>query len=327
MTTLHEPGSPPRHTGSDLRAVAVLVGAVVLGGVGGFALTELFGVGELRWGGTELSALASAVGALVVGIAAGRLLLGGTGQAMRVHAPGPVTGWPGSRFGAAALILAPLLLLAAEAVRSGHDYFFPAQLAAMASVPGTILTSYALYTAGLVLMIPAFFALAGLIGRERPGWAFWGATIAVVGSTVRIFQEGISFLSLQLVHAQGLEATTTAVSHTYQAWYVLQTLDGSDNLAWAVLAIGAYRARVLGWVPALGVAFMMTHYSGVLKGTDLSSLLSAVLLAAVFVPLGAGLWRRAEPVSRRVWWGGVAAVALLAAQYLLTALNGFKSLG
>jgi hypothetical protein len=327
MTTLHEPDSPPRRPASDLRAVIVFAGAVVVGGVGGFALTELLGIGEVRWGVTDISAIAATVGPLVVAIAAGRLLLGGTGPVMRVRAPGPVTGWPGSRFGAAALILAPLLLLAGEAVRSGYYYFFPAQLAAMAGAPGTILTSYALYTAGLVLLIPAFLALAGLIGRERPGWAFWGATIAIVGSTVRIFQEGISFLSLQLVHAQGLEVATAAVHHTYGAYYVLQTLDGSDNLAWAVLAIGAYRARVLGWGPAIGVAFMLTHYSGVLKGTDLSSLTGAVLLAAVFVPLGVSLWRRAEPVSRRVWWGGVAAVALLAAQYLLTALSGGKSLG
>ena len=327
MTTPHEPDGPPRHPAPDLRAVAALAVAVVAGGVAGFALMELLGIGELRWGGTELSAIVSTAGSLGLGLAAGRLLLGGTGPAMRVHAPGPVTGWPGSRFGAGALVVAPLLLLAGELVRSGHDYFFPAQLAAMAGVPGAIQTSYALYTAGLVLLIPAFLALAGLIGRERPGWAFWGATIAVVGSTVRIFQEGISFLALQLVPAQGLETATAAVSDTYKAWYVLQTLDGSDNLAWAVLAIGAYRARVLGWVPALGVAFMLTHYSGVLKGTDLSTLTGAVLLAAVFVPLGVGLWRRAEPVSRRVWWGGVAALALLAAQYLITALNGFRSWG
>jgi hypothetical protein len=327
MATMQEPDGPPGRTGSDLRAAAVLVGAVGLGGVGGFALVDLSGVGDLRWAGTELSALASAVGALALGVAAGRLLLGGTGQAMGVRAPGPLVGWPGTRFGAAALVLAPLLLLVGEAVRSGHHYFFPAQLAAMARAPGTMLTSYALYTAGLVLMIPAFLALAGLIGLERPGWAFWGATIAVVGSAVRIFQEGISFLALQLVEVQGLEAATTAVSDTYGAWYVLETVNGSDNLAWALLAIGAYRAGVLGWVPALGVAFMMTHYSGVLKGTDLNSLIGAVLLAAVFVPLGAGLWRRAEPVSRRVWWGGVAAVALLAAQYLLAALSGFRTWG
>ncbi|SEO57731.1 hypothetical protein [Amycolatopsis saalfeldensis] len=326
MTTLLEPETPPRRPAADLRAIAVFAVAVVLGGVGGFALTELLGVGQLRWGETELSAIASTVGSLVVGLVAGRLLLG-AGAAMTVRAPGPVTGWPGSRFGAASLILAPSLLLAGEVVRAGYDFFFPAQLAAMAGAPGTILTSYGLYTAGLVLMIPAFLALTGLIGRERPGWAFWGATIAIVGSTVRIFQDGISFLALQLVPAQGLETATRAVGGTYQAWYVLQTLDGSDNLAWAVLAIGAYRARVLGWVPALGVSFMLTHYSGVLKGADFSTLTGAVLLAAVFVPLGVSLWRRAEPVSRKAWWGGVASVVLLAAQYLFTALNGFHSWG
>jgi hypothetical protein len=327
MTTSREADGRTGSTGSDLRAAAVFVGAVVVGGAVGFALAEPLGIGESRWGTTEVSAITSAVGALAVGLLAGRMLLGGTGPAMRVHAPRALTSWPGTRFGAGALVVAPLLLLAGEVVRSGHYYFFPAQLAAMVSAPATILTSYALYTAGLVLMIPAFLAVAGLIGRERPGWAFWGATVAVVGSTVRIFQEGMSFLALQLVGAQGLEAATAAVGDTYGAWYVLQTLNGSDNIAWGVLAIGAYRAGVLGWVPALGVAFMITHYSGVLKGSDLSSLTGAVLLAAVLVPLGVSLWRRAEPVSRGVWWGGVAAVASLVAQYLFAALSGFQTLG
>jgi hypothetical protein len=331
MTTSCEPAtatapvrSDPR---SDLRAAAVLAGAVIVGGVGGFALVELPGIGGSRWMGTELSAITSTIGALAVGLLAGRLLLGGRGPALAVRAPHPLTGWPGTRFGAGALVVAPLLLLAGEVVRSGHHYFFPAQLAAMVDAPGTILTSYALYTAGLVLMVPAFLALAGLIAGQRPGWAFWGATIAVVGSAVRIFQEGISFLALQLVGAQGLGAATAAVGDTYGAWYVLETLNGSDNIAWAVLAIGAYRAGVLGWVPALGVAFMTTHYSGVLKGSDLSTLTGAVLLAAVLVPLGLGLWGRAGAVSRRAWWGGVVALAALAAQYLLVAVNGFHTWG
>jgi len=108
---------------------------------------------------------------------------------------------------------------------------------------------------------------------------------------------------------------------------VLQTLNGSDNLGWALLAVGAYRARVLGWMPALGVAFMMTHYSGVLKGTDLNSLTGAVLLAAALVPLGVKLWRNAGPTSRRAWWGGIAAIALLIGQYLLAVLSGFRNLG
>jgi hypothetical protein len=72
---------------------------------------------------------------------------------------------------------------------------------------------------------------------------------------------------------------------------------------------------------------MMTHYSGVLKGSDLNSLTGAVLLAAALVPLGISLWRRAGAVSRRVWWGGVAALVSVAAQYLFAALSGFQTLG
>ena len=282
---------------SDVRAAVVLVGAVVVGGVSGFGSRSARGR-RGRWANTQLKSLGSAIGALGLGLRPGGLLLR-TRLGVPGAGAGPADRWPGAHFGAGALVLAPLLLLAGELVRSGHYYFFPAQLAAMVDDPATILTSYALYTAGLVLLIPAFLALAGMIGRERPGWAFWGATIAVVGSAVRIFQEGISFLALQLVGVQGLEAATAAVGDTYGAWYVLETLNGSDNIAWAMLAIGAYRARVLGWVPALGVAFMITHYSGVLKGTDLNSLTGAVLLAAALVPLGVSLWRRAEPVSRR----------------------------
>ena len=118
--------------------------------------------------------------------------------------PRPIDGWPGARFGAAAMVLAALLLRAGEVVRSRHYYFFPAQLSAMVDRSGhadDLVRS--LYTAGLVLMIPAFLALAGMIRHEQPIWAFWGATIAVVGSTVRIFQEGISSLALRLVGRAG----------------------------------------------------------------------------------------------------------------------------
>ena len=72
---------------------------------------------------------------------------------------------------------------------------------------------------------------------------------------------------------------------------------------------------------------MITHYSGVLKGTDLNSLTGAVLLAAALVPVGVKLWCSAEPVSRRAWWGGIAALAFLAAQYLFAVLSGFRNLG
>ena len=164
----------PTPVSSNVRAAVVYVGAVVVGGVAGFGLLELLGLGELRWGNTQLKSLAAAVGALGLGLLAGALLLRRSDPAFLVRVSRPIDGWPGARYGATALVLAPLLLLAGEVVRSGHYYFFPAQLSAMVTDPGTIMTSYALYTAGLVLMIPAFLALAGLIRQEQPIWAFWG---------------------------------------------------------------------------------------------------------------------------------------------------------
>ena len=236
----------PTQMGSGMRAAVVFVAAVVVGGVGVFGSARAARGRRGALGEHALHSLGSAIGALGLGALAAVLLLPRSGSPFMVRVTGPVTGWPGTRLGAAALVLAPLLLLAGEVLRSGHYYFFPAQLSAIGTDRATMLTSYALYTAGLVLMIPAFLALAGLIGKEQPGWAFWGATIAVVGSTVRIFQEGIGFLALQLVGVQGLLAATAAVGATYGAWYVLQTLNGSDNIAYGILAIGAYRARVLG---------------------------------------------------------------------------------
>jgi hypothetical protein len=76
MTTFCESAARPAHTGfdlrCDLRAAAVFLGAVTAGGVGGFALTELLGIGGSRWSGSELSAIASAVGALTAGRVARR---------------------------------------------------------------------------------------------------------------------------------------------------------------------------------------------------------------------------------------------------------------
>jgi hypothetical protein len=108
---------------------------------------------------------------------------------------------------------------------------------------------------------------------------------------------------------------------------VLSPLGGVTTIGWGLLAIGAYRARVLGRVPALAIAFMLTHYTGVLKGSDLNSLAGAVLLAAALVPLGVALWRAAPPPSRAARWGGTAALGYLVAMYAYAVLSGFRSIG
>jgi hypothetical protein len=294
------------------RVLLVLVVAQQVGaGLGSLAATGLSGV---RWGQSPADDLMALIGAVAGTLVAGVFLRPGDLPAAAVRAA-PQPSWPGPRLGGVALVAAPLLLLLGEAVRMGHFYYYPAQLAAMATDRTTILLSYALFTAGLFALIPALLALTGMIGAREPGWAFWGATTAVLGTAVRLFQDGISFLALHLVDVQGVEPATDAVTATYQSWYVLYPLTFLDNFGWVVLAVGAVRAGVLGWLPAAGIAIMLTHSSGVLKGSALNSLLAAALLAAALVPLGIAAWRAAPPVSRAAWRGGWVAVAALAALY------------
>jgi hypothetical protein len=302
------------------RVLLVLVVAQQIGaGLGSLAATGLAGV---RWGQSPADDAVALFGAVVGTLLAGALLRPGELPATAVRAAAQPA-WPGPRLGGVALVAAPLLLLLGEAVRMGHFYYYPAQLAAMATDRTTILMSYALFTAGLFALVPALLALTGMIGVREPGWAFWGATTAVLGTAVRLFQDGISFLGLHLVDVQGVGPATDAVAATYQSWYVLYPLTFLDNVGWVVLAVGAVRAGVLGWLPATGIAIMLTHSSGVLKGSALNSLLAAALLAAALVPLGIAAWRAAPPVSpaaRRGGWVAVGALVALYAYHLLVQL-------
>ncbi|MGI5128753.1 hypothetical protein ACQEVB_18240 [Pseudonocardia sp. CA-107938] len=294
------------------RVLLVLVVAQQIGAaLGSLAATGLAGV---RWGQSPVDDALALLGAVLGTLVAGVLLRPGELPAAAVRAE-PQRSWPGPRLGAVALVAAPLLLLAGEAVRMGHFYYYPAQLAAMATDRTTILVSYGLFTLGLLALVPAFLALAAMIAVREPGWAFWGATAAVLGTAVRLFQDGIGFLALHLVDVQGLDTATHAVTATYQSWYVLYPLTFLDNIGWALLAVGAVRAGVLGWLPAAGVAIMLTHSSGVLKGSAVNSLVATALLAAALVPLGVAAWRAAPPVSRAAWRGGWVAAAALVALY------------
>jgi hypothetical protein len=125
-----------------------------------------------------------------------------------------ITHVPGRWIEGTGLVLGPLLLLAGVLTRIGADDFFPGQLAAYAAEPERMVLSYSLYAAGAVLLWPAVTALARMIGATRPGWAGWGATLAILGLFGRVFHAGVSHLAFQLVDALGLPAAQEAVAGT-----------------------------------------------------------------------------------------------------------------
>lgn len=287
-----------------------------IGGVCGGLLGSTLGISEhlIFAESTSVDDVFRAVGLIVGGAIGGFFLLRERGRAavqvaVPVEAPDEAYWFPGRWLGGLTLIVSPLLLVAGELVRIKYHFYFPQQLAAFDAQPGLMLTSYSLYTLGLVLLVPAFLTLAHLIGRTRPGWALWGGALAVVGAIGRVFHEGINHLAFQLVDARGVAEAARVVDETYQAWYVLYPLTFADNIGWTVLAIGAYRSRTLGWVPALALTAMLGHSSGVLKGSDLGLVLEAIALCCALVPLGVSMLGGTRPRTRATK-GGATAVGL-----------------
>lgn len=221
--------------------------------------------------------------------------------------------FPGRWLGGTALILGPLLLLAGILVRIRFHFFFPEQLAAFEAHPRLIITAYSLFTAGSVVMAPAVAALARMIGASHPGWAAWGATLVILGLFTRTFHGGIDHLAFQLVRVQGLDSATRAVADSYSAWHVFRMPALAILTGWVVLAVGAYRSRVLSRPRAFALALMAALALGTLKGTEVpQSLIAVGGLCLALVPLGVAVLRTGPPPTRRsVGWSVALGTALI----------------
>lgn len=140
--------------------------------------------------------------------------------------------------------------------------------------------------------------LAARIGIRSPGWGLWGGVLAMAGLFARAFHAGVDHMAFRLAEAEGAAAATRAVSETYGAFQIFSALNFAILAGWLVLALGAWRTRVLGPVRALALALMAGLPLGVLKGTTLLSLMALAGLTAALLPLGIGLLRQG-PRPRR----------------------------
>jgi hypothetical protein len=234
-------------------------------------------------------------------------------SATRPGLPVITAAFPGPWVGAITLILGPLVLLAGMLLRLPYDFFFPAQLAAAASDPQRIAMAYTGVAAGTLLLWPAMLALVQQIGARRPGIARWAGIFVISGLFARIFHAGADHLAIQLTSVLGAPATTTAVASTYGAFHIVKIISPMIMAGWVILAVGAYRAQVLGSVRSVALALMSGVPLGVLKGTTAFSLLGVAGLCLACVPLGVQMLRaRSWPVLPVVlgWAVGIVALGL-----------------
>ncbi|MEU3071961.1 hypothetical protein [Streptomyces laurentii] len=225
-----------------------------------------------------------------------------------------VSGFPGRWVGGTAMVLGPLLMLAGALLRVRVPFFYPDQLAAYQDHPTLMASAYGLFAAGTVLLWPAAAVLAARIGARSAGWGLWGGTLVVFGLFARTFHAGVDHEAFQLARSQGAVAATEAVSAGYGAFHVFATLNLAILAGWIVLALGAWRTRVLGPVRAAALGLTAMLPLGVLKGTTPLSLVALAGLCAGLVPLGLALLREG-PRPRRATvlrWVPLTVVALAA---------------
>ncbi|OPG14834.1 hypothetical protein [Microbispora sp. GKU 823] len=228
--------------------------------------------------------------------------------------------FPGRWVGGASLVAGPLLLLTGILLRLRFDFFFPAQLSAYEHHPDLMTASYSLVAAGWVLLWPGVALLAARIGETLRELAVWGGVLTILGLFARTFHAGVDHLGLHLVTVHGAASATRTVSETYGAFHVFSTLNAAIMGGWVLLAVGAYRSRVLGPVRAAALALASAMPLGVLKGTTPWSVAAAAGLCVALVPLGVAAMRTgpaprtATVVGRLVMVGVVGTVMFLFGQ-------------
>ncbi|MFC9250476.1 hypothetical protein [Amycolatopsis thailandensis] len=227
--------------------------------------------------------------------------------------------FPGRRVTAVSMIFGPLLLLTGTLLRSQFNFFFPDQLKAMSDHPALMTAAYTCFLAGNVLLWPAIVGLATKIGRTRPALAAWAGVSVLIGLFERTFHAGIDQAALGLARRRGAGFAESVVSESYQNLHLFSFLSFTIMFGWYALAFAAYRAKALGIVGSIGLATMGLLPLGVLKGTEIVSIIGTAGLCVALLPAGVrALLESPKPSRRSVLFAAISVPVLGALAFAST---------
>ncbi|MGN9786456.1 hypothetical protein ACTMTF_33880 [Nonomuraea sp. ZG12] len=223
------------------------------------------------------------------------------------------TSFPGRWIGGVTLVLGPVVLCAGYLLRhlsstttltsqqqawaEAQPFAAYGQLLAYASQPALLTLAYAVFALGVVLLFPAFIALAQRVGG---GLACWGAALLVAGLFARLYFAGADQTAFQLTEVLGLDQATNAIMKeyvdiTYGPWRVPVWASVGQYAGSLLLAIAAWRSGVLGTARAVMLLLAGGTWMGVLKAASVPDVLVTVLLCVALVPLGTQVLRGRPP--------------------------------
>ncbi|GLY48608.1 hypothetical protein [Lentzea sp. NBRC 102530] len=224
--------------------------------------------------------------------------------------------FPNGWVGGAALIAGPVLLLVGTLLRSPFHFFFPDQLRAVAENPALMQAAYTAFLAGHVVMWAAVAHLAQRLGATR--WAAWGGVLVTVGLFARTFHAGVDHAAFSATKHLGVEEATELVARGYGDLHLFSFLAFTIMFGWCVLAFAAHRGG-LGRVRSVALATTGLLPLGVLKGTEVLSIVGTTGLCVALVPLGVQVIKeQPRPTKKNVLTAVPVAIGLGALAVLST---------
>ena len=198
--------------------------------------------------------------------------------------------------GAAALLAAPIAVIAgtlAQPILSGDA---ATQVAALTVHRGPMIAGMTLRTTGLILLIAGTVWLALTIAPRAPRLAMAGGVLGVLGSLVVLFENGVGAAAPAIVDTlDRAQATAVLDRISTGAISALDPLAILGDIGIALLGIAVARAGAARWAAAAIVIGALGEGAGFATGTKALVIISFALLFAGLLQAVRTLLTRAVP--------------------------------
>lgn len=147
--------------------------------------------------------------------------------------------------------------------------------------------------------------------------------MVLLGLLARTYHYGVNNAMFVAVETYGVENAVRLVGDLYgtKEW-VIASLNGAIMIGWVVLAVGAFLSRTMPWWRCLGLLLMAGLMIGVLKGTNVVSIIAGVGLVVALVPHGIMTLRAAGRPERRTMIAALVGLILAVPLLIFTGQQG-----
>ena len=198
--------------------------------------------------------------------------------------------------GAAALLAAPIVVIAGTLAQPTLSDDPATQVAALTVHRGPMIAGMTLRTTGLILLIAGTVWLALTLAPRAPRLALAGGVLGVLGSLVVLFENGVGAAAPAIVDTLDRAQATAVLDHINTgAISALDPLSILGDIGVALLGIAVARAGAPRWAAAAIVIGAVGEGAGFATGTKALVIISFALLFAGLLQAVRTLVTRAAP--------------------------------